>query len=199
MKNYYDYRADNQRELRWLNLLLPIPMMLIIGIPILVFHRAFASWQAGLECFLVYFLIWYGLTLGFAYFKMREPLDSVTGKLAVKQVDDDSVLANVVEELAVGFAMKKPAVYIVRDAKEPNAFAISNNRQNMIVVTQPLLDLLTRSELSGVIGHELAHLKAKDSAIMMRFSLYVASIAAFFLFGFVFLLFGGVMFVGSLG
>lgn len=58
MKNYYDYRADNQRELRWLNLLLPIPMMLIIGIPILVFHRAFASWQAGLECFLVYFLNW---------------------------------------------------------------------------------------------------------------------------------------------
>lgn len=199
MKNYYDYRADNQRELRWLNLLLPIPMMLIIGIPILVFHRAFASWQAGLECFLVYFLIWYGLTLGFAYFKMREPLDSVTGKLAVKQVDDDSVLANVVEELAVGFAMKNPAVYIVRDAKEPNAFAISNNQQNMIVVTQPLLDLLTRSELSGVIGHELAHLKAKDSAIMMRFSLYVASIAAFYLFGYEVFWFGGEMFEGSLG
>ena len=198
MKNYYDYRADNQRELRWLNLLLPIPMMLIIGIPILVFHRAFASWQAGLECFLVYFLIWYGLTLGFAYFKMREPLDSVTGKLEVKQVDDDSVLANVVEELAVGFAMKKPAVYIVRDAKEPNAFAISNNRQNMIVVTQPLLDLLTRSELSGVIGHELAHLKAKDSAIMMRFSLYVASIAAFYLFGYEVFWFGGEMFAGSM-
>ena len=198
MKNYYDYRADNQRELHWLNLLLPIPMMLIIGIPILIFHRAFASWQAGLECFLVYFLIWYGLTLGFAYFKMRKPLISVIGSLKVKPAADDSVLANVVEELAVGFAMKKPAVYIVRDAKEPNAFAISNNRQNMIVVTQPLLDLLTRSELSGVIGHELAHLKAKDSAIMMRFSLYVASIAAFYLFGYDVFWFGGEMFAGSM-
>ena len=198
MKNYYDYRADNQRELRWLNLLLPIPMMLIIGIPILVFHRAFASWQAGLECFLVYFLTWYGLTLGFAYFKMREPLTSVIGSLKAKPAADDSTLANVVEELAVGFAMKKPAVYIVRNAKEPNAFAISNNRQNMIVVTQPLLDLLTRSELSGVIGHELAHLKAKDSAIMMRFSLYVASIAAFYLFGYDVFWFGGEMFAGSM-
>lgn len=198
MKNYYDYQADNQRELRWLNLLLPLPIMLIVGVPILVFLKAFSSWQAAFGCFLTYFLIWYGLTLLFAYFKMQEPLTSVIGKLKIKPVDDDSVLANVVDELSIGFNMKRPVVYVARDAKEPNAFAISNNHQNVIVVTQPLLDLLTRSELSGVIGHEMAHLKAKDSSIMMRFSLYVASITAFYLFGYDVFWFGGEMFAGSM-
>lgn len=198
MKNYYDYHTDNQRELLWLNLLLPIPIMLIVGVPVLVFWKAFSSWQAALGCFLTYFLIWYGLTLLFAYFKMQEPLTSVIGKLKIKPVDDDSVLANVVDELSIGFNMKKPVVYVVRDAKEPNAFAISNNHQNVIVVTQPLLDLLTRSELSGVIGHEMAHLKVKDSSIMMRFSLYTATIAAFYVFGYDVFWFGGEMFAGSM-
>lgn len=197
MKNFYDYHADNQRELLWLNVLLPIPIMLIVGIPILVFWKAFSSWQAVFGCFLTYFLIWYGLTLLFAYFKMKEPLASVIGKLKVRPADDNSVLANVVDELSIGFNMKKPVVYIAGDAKEPNAFAISNNQQNVIVVTQSLLDLLTRSKLSGVIGHEMAHLKSKDSSIMMRFSLYVASITAFYLFGYDVFWFGGEMFAGS--
>jgi heat shock protein HtpX len=55
-----------------------------------------------------------------------------------------------------------PKVYMM-DADQPNAFATGRNPQHgAVAVTTGLMRILTKEELEGVIGHELAHIKHRD-------------------------------------
>jgi heat shock protein HtpX len=58
--------------------------------------------------------------------------------------------------------MPMPTVYIIPE-ETPNAFATGRNPEHAVVaVTQGIMRLLSREELSGVIAHELAHIKHRD-------------------------------------
>ncbi len=75
-------------------------------------------------------------------------------------------LYNVVEGLAIAGGLPKPRCYIIDDTA-PNAFASGRNPKNsVIVVTKGLLQKLNRSELEGVIAHEMAHIKNYDVLLM---------------------------------
>lgn len=55
-----------------------------------------------------------------------------------------------------------PAVYIIPE-EAPNAFATGRNAEHAVVaVTHGIMRILSREELSGVIAHELAHIKHRD-------------------------------------
>lgn len=59
-----------------------------------------------------------------------------------------------------------PRLYIIEDP-QPNAFATGRSPQNAAVaVNTGLLDLLNRSEIEGVVAHELAHVKHRDTLTM---------------------------------
>jgi heat shock protein HtpX len=59
-----------------------------------------------------------------------------------------------------------PRVFVM-DNQQPNAFATGRNPQNAAVaVTTGLMDSLGREELAGVIAHELAHIKNRDTLLM---------------------------------
>lgn len=75
-------------------------------------------------------------------------------------------LFRIVRELALRGGMPMPKVYIIPE-ETPNAFATGRNPQHAAVaVTQGLLRLLSREELSGVIAHELGHVRNRDTLIM---------------------------------
>ena len=76
-------------------------------------------------------------------------------------------LHNLVEELAIGDGMPKPAVYVIDDPS-PNAFAtgISPNKA-AITATSGLLDIMNREELEGVLGHEMSHIKNYDVRLLL--------------------------------
>ncbi|AUH32841.1 M48 family metalloprotease [Paracoccus tegillarcae] len=75
-------------------------------------------------------------------------------------------LVDMVETLAQRANLPTPAVYVLQ-TEQPNAFATGRNPQNAAVaVTQGLLQAMPRDELAGVIAHELAHIRNRDTLTM---------------------------------
>jgi len=71
-------------------------------------------------------------------------------------------LYNIVENLCITAGLPMPKIYLIRE-KAPNAFATGRNPQHAVVaVTEGLLERLERSELEGVIAHELSHIGNRD-------------------------------------
>lgn len=74
-------------------------------------------------------------------------------------------LHRLVEQLAERAKLPKPAVYII-DSDAPNAFATGRSpSKGAVAVTSGIMRLLNRDELAGVIAHELAHIKNRDTLI----------------------------------
>jgi heat shock protein HtpX len=71
-------------------------------------------------------------------------------------------LHNIVENLSITAGIPKPRVYIIPDMA-PNAFATGRDKEHAAVaVTAGLIQLLNRTELEGVIAHELSHIGNRD-------------------------------------
>ncbi len=74
-------------------------------------------------------------------------------------------LYHIVENLAITAGIPTPKIYIVNE-KAPNAFATGRNPEHAVVaVTTGLLEKLDRSELEGVLAHELSHIGNYDMLI----------------------------------
>ena len=86
-------------------------------------------------------------------------------------------LHRLVENLAITAGLPKPRVYIIPDMA-PNAFATGRNKHHAaIAVTEGLLARLDRSELEGVIAHELAHIGNQDILLQSVVAVLVGFIA----------------------
>lgn len=71
-------------------------------------------------------------------------------------------LHGIVRTLVQKAGLPMPKVYIIPD-ETPNAFATGRNPEHAVVaVTQGIMRILSREELSGVIAHELSHIKHRD-------------------------------------
>lgn len=74
-------------------------------------------------------------------------------------------LYHIVENLAITAGIPTPKIYIIHE-QAPNAFATGRDQKHAVVaVTEGLLNKLDRSELEGVIAHELSHIGNYDMLI----------------------------------
>ena len=90
---------------------------------------------------------------------------SMTGAIPAKPTTHKELI-QIVENLSITAGLPMPRVYVVNDPA-PNAFATGRNPEHSIVaVTTGLLDILNRSELEGVIAHELSHIGNRDMLVM---------------------------------
>jgi heat shock protein HtpX len=79
--------------------------------------------------------------------------------------DEAPELHRLVERLALQAGLPKPRVYVI-DAVTPNAFATGRDPAHAAVaVTTGIVGVLSRDELAGVLAHELAHIKNRDTLI----------------------------------
>src|SRR5262244_243728 len=97
-------------------------------------------------------------------------------------------LVHLVGELAGRAGLPMPRVYLM-DNPQPNAFATGRNPEHSAVaVTTGLLNALDREEVAGVLAHELAHVKNRDTLTMTITATIAGAISMLAQFG---LFFGG--------
>ncbi|KKU15148.1 zinc metalloprotease HtpX [Candidatus Wolfebacteria bacterium RIFCSPLOWO2_01_FULL_45_19] len=78
---------------------------------------------------------------------------------------DNPELYNIVENLVITAGLPMPKLYFVDEAA-PNAFATGRDPKHAVVaVTRGLMERLNRSELEGVIAHELSHIGNRDMLV----------------------------------
>jgi len=107
-----------------------------------------------------------------------------------QEVDERSApeLFGIVRNLAARAGLPMPRVYVM-DNPQPNAFATGRNPEHSAVaVTTGLLDHMGREELSGVLAHELAHIRNRDTLTMTITATIAGAISMLGQFG---MLFGG--------
>jgi len=81
------------------------------------------------------------------------------------KMEDNPELYRVLENLTITAGLPMPKFYLVQDPA-PNAFATGRNPQHAAVaVTSGLLERLDRSELEGVLAHELSHIGNRDMLV----------------------------------
>jgi heat shock protein HtpX len=135
---------------------------------------------------LIAFVMAAGMNL-FAYWNADKMVLRMHG---ARQVDRQSApeFYGMVEELSQRAGLPMPKVYIM-DNPQPNAFATGRNPENAAVAaTTGLLKLLDRDEVAGVMAHELAHVKNRDTLVMTMTATIAGAISILANFG---MFFGG--------
>ena len=102
---------------------------------------------------------------GFAYWNSDKIVLRMDGAREVNETSAPA-LYGIVRHLAVNAELPMPRVYLIDDA-QPNAFATGRNPENAAVAaTTGLLNRLNTNEIAGVMAHELAHVRNRDTLIM---------------------------------
>jgi heat shock protein HtpX len=152
MASVYDYQAANVRR-TWIMFL--VFFVVIIGLGY-VFTEAYGD--PSFVIFAAIFTIGYSLISYFASAKIALSL----ARAQEIQKQDNPTLWNVVENLCIADGLPMPKLYVTPEL-QINAFATGRDKDHAAVaVTQGALQRLNKTELEGVIAHELSHVKNRD-------------------------------------
>jgi heat shock protein HtpX len=112
--------------------------------------------------FILYLAVIISIVMSFSsYWYSDKAILSMTNAKPIQKRDYPD-LYRLVENLSLTAGLPMPKIYVMADIS-PNAFATGRDPQHgVICVTQGLLDKLEKSELEGVIAHELSHIGNRD-------------------------------------
>jgi len=117
----------------------------------------------------------------FSYWNSDKIVLRMYGAVQVDESHPDPLIRNYVADtlaLADGAGMPRPKVYVI-ETDQPNAFATGRNPENAAVAaTVGLLRMLDRREIRGVMAHELAHVKNRDTLTMTVTATIAGAISA---------------------
>lgn len=152
MATLYTHQSQNVRK-TWLLMTVFFGIIILLGF---IFSQIYNNPT------ILYFFFTFSVIMNIvAYWKSDKIAIAQAGaKLADPLQYKD--LHNIVENLAITAGLPKPRVYIINDPA-PNAFATGRDKEHAAVaVTTGILQILDRSELEGVIAHELSHIGNRD-------------------------------------
>ncbi len=119
-------------------------------------------WQS--QTILYVAVIFAVLTNFFSYWYSDKLVITMTGARPARR-EEFFDLYTMVENLSITAGLPMPKVYVVNDPS-PNAFATGRDEKHAVVaVTTGLLRVLNRTELEGVIAHELSHIGNRDMLV----------------------------------
>ena len=124
-----------------------------------VFSRAFGN--PSILVFAV--LLSTGMSIASSWWSDQIVIKSTGARLLPDAEAPD--LHNIIENLAITAGLPKPKIYLVNSA-QPNAFATGRDPEHAVVaVTTGLLERMNRSELEGILAHELSHVGNRDMLV----------------------------------
>lgn len=125
---------------------------------------------------ILYFAVIFSLLMNITSFWYSDKIVLAMSR-AVLVEDTKNELYRLVENLCITAGLPTPKIYIIPEA-QPNAFATGRDKNHAVVaVTQGLLEKLDRTELEGVIAHELSHIGNKDMLLMTAVVVLVGFVA----------------------
>jgi heat shock protein HtpX len=155
MSTLYTQQGANVRK-TWL--LMSVFLVIVIGVGYV------ASYILGNSAILYFAVIFAVFTNIWSYWYSDTLVIKMTGAQPVTK-ETYPVLWNVVENLSITAGLPMPKVYVVNDPA-PNAFATGRDQNHAAVAaTTGILDILTQTELEGVIAHELSHIGNRDMLV----------------------------------
>ncbi|MCI0595654.1 MAG: zinc metalloprotease HtpX [candidate division Zixibacteria bacterium] len=118
----------------------------------------------GFAALMNFFAYWFSDKMALAMYRAKKVEEA-----NIPQADKDR-LVRITRDLATSARLPMPKVYVI-PSPQPNAFATGRNPEHAsVAATEGILRLLSDDELSGVMAHELAHVKNRD--------ILIASVAA---------------------
>lgn len=121
-------------------------------------------------------LIFSGLISFIAYYFSDSMVLTISGARPVAE-KEDAELYHVIENLSIAAGIPKPKLYLINDSS-PNAFATGRDPAHGVVcITSGLREKLNRTELEGVIAHELSHVGDYDTRLMAIVTILVGLVS----------------------
>ena len=117
-----------------------------------------------------------GIWFIIAYFTNSSMVKHATGARSITRKENPRVY-NIVENLTMACGMDMPQINVIDDP-QLNAFASGIDKNSYTVtVTTGLLNLLDDDELAGVIGHELTHIRNRDTRMLIVSIVFVGIVS----------------------
>ncbi|MEK7659057.1 MAG: M48 family metallopeptidase [Patescibacteria group bacterium] len=174
MANLYSHRASNIRK-TWLFISLFLVLIIAIG---WIFSLAFENPA------ILYVAVGFSLIMNIVAYWFSDKIALSIARAKPVERRQNPEFYNLVENLSITAGLPLPRLYIINEP-QINAFATGRNPKNSAVaITAGALAKLNRTELEGILAHELSHIGNRDilvSTIAVVLSGAIAMIADIFL------------------
>jgi heat shock protein HtpX len=155
MATLYTHQGENVRK-TWA--LMSVFFVVVIGLGF-VFSRMYNN--PSILYFFVIFSV--GMNIVSYWYSDKIALSIAGARPATREQYFD--LYTIVENLAITAGLPMPKVYIIHDTS-PNAFATGRDKEHAVIaVTTGLLSIMNKTELEGVIAHEMSHIGNRDMLV----------------------------------
>lgn len=167
--NIYNAVASNKRKT------VVVMLLFVVFITTIGYIYGKASGGLGISYALIALIIAIISSVG-SYFYSDKLVLATTRAQQIKESDFPD-LYHIVENLAIADGIPMPKIYVMDDPS-PNAFATGRDPKHAVVCcTTGIVQLLNKTELEGVIAHELSHIKNYDIRLMAIVAILVGFVA----------------------
>ena len=175
VSNFYEAISINKRK----SLIIVIGFVLFVGIFVYILSQAFGYYfgynVGGLGIVGLAFIVSGVMSFVGYYYSDKVVLSMSGARLADRKRDFE--FYTVAENMALAAGLPTPKLYVIED-DAPNAFATGRDPEHAAVcATRGLLERLNRTELEGVIGHEMTHVRNYDTRLGAIVAVMVGLIA----------------------
>ncbi len=167
-------QADKNTRLTW---------VYITGFLVFVIGVGYVFAGAMNNSAVLYFAVIFSVLMSFGSYWWSDRIVLAMSKAKEINHDNNRELFHIVENLCITAGLPMPKIYIIEDSA-PNAFATGRDpKHGVICLTTGIIAKLEKSELEGVIAHELSHIGNRDillSTVVVVLVGFVALMADWF-------------------